>query len=166
MNCANCGAPLKLVLNSEYLVCEYCGSFQIIGKDQDGVQSSDTASNMNCPICHQFLNLATVENSPVLHCPNCKGLLFDLDNFWPIVEYVRRHNKAPAVRPPPVDMAGLDRSLDCPKCDQKMDTHLYAGPGNIIVDTCSNCHVIWLDYGEFSRIINAPGRDRLLEEDW
>jgi Zn-finger nucleic acid-binding protein len=38
-----------------------------------------------------------------------------------------------------------------------MDTHYYAGPGNIVIDDCSGCRLNWLDYGELARIIHAPG---------
>ena len=34
------------------------------------------------------------------------------------------------------------------------------GPGTIVIDTCDGCNIIWLDHGELSRVINAPGKDR------
>ena len=34
------------------------------------------------------------------------------------------------------------------------------GPGNIVIDTCHHCDLIWLDYGEITKVVNAPGRDR------
>jgi Zn-finger nucleic acid-binding protein len=37
-----------------------------------------------------------------------------------------------------------------------MDTHLYAGPGNVVLDTCETCGVHWLDRGELRRIAMAP----------
>jgi hypothetical protein len=36
-----------------------------------------------------------------------------------------------------------------------METHPYYGPGNIVVDTCSECGYLWLDHGEISRVENA-----------
>jgi hypothetical protein len=41
-----------------------------------------------------------------------------------------------------------------------MDTHPYYGPGNVVVDNCARCAVIWLDCGELAAIRDAPGRDR------
>ena len=41
-----------------------------------------------------------------------------------------------------------------------MMTHPYMGPGTIVIDTCDGCNIIWLDYGELDRVINAPGKDR------
>jgi Zn-finger nucleic acid-binding protein len=41
-----------------------------------------------------------------------------------------------------------------------MDVHPYYGPGNIVIDSCSACDLIWLDHGELQQITDAPGRDR------
>jgi Zn-finger nucleic acid-binding protein len=37
-----------------------------------------------------------------------------------------------------------------------MDTHPYAGPGNVIIDSCGDCWLLWLDRGELARIAHAP----------
>ena len=36
----------------------------------------------------------------------------------------------------------------------------YYGPGNIMMDSCAACDVVWLDYGELRQVIDAPGEDR------
>jgi hypothetical protein len=41
-----------------------------------------------------------------------------------------------------------------------MATHPYYGPGNVIIDTCEPCEVVWLDFGELKQIVAAPGKDR------
>jgi len=41
-----------------------------------------------------------------------------------------------------------------------MVTDWYYGPGNIIIDTCPVCDLVWLDAGEFNRAADAPGQDR------
>jgi hypothetical protein len=30
----------------------------------------------------------------------------------------------------------------------------------VVIDSCRDCDVIWLDFGELKQIVNAPGRDR------
>jgi Zn-finger nucleic acid-binding protein len=37
-----------------------------------------------------------------------------------------------------------------------MDAHFYAGPGNVVMDSCEVCDLNWLDHGELSRISRAP----------
>jgi Zn-finger nucleic acid-binding protein len=47
-----------------------------------------------------------------------------------------------------------------------MDTHFYAGPGNVIVDSCGNCFLIWLDRGELMRIVHAPDENDNSDSNW
>ncbi len=37
-----------------------------------------------------------------------------------------------------------------------MDVHFYGGPGNVVIDSCEECSLIWLDRGELMRIAHAP----------
>ena len=41
-----------------------------------------------------------------------------------------------------------------------MDTHPYYGPGNVVIDSCDRCELVWLDFGELKQIVDAPGQDR------
>jgi len=41
-----------------------------------------------------------------------------------------------------------------------MDVHPYYGPGNVVIDTCGQCYLVWLDHGELKQIADAPGPDR------
>jgi Zn-finger nucleic acid-binding protein len=57
---------------------------------------------------------------------------------------------------PPVDPHDLTRSVLCPHCHRAMDAHFYAGPGNVVLDSCETCDLNWLDHGELTQIIRAP----------
>jgi hypothetical protein len=61
-----------------------------------------------------------------------------------------------ALPQPPADAHDLERRINCPQCHHRMDTHLYAGPGNVVVDSCEDCSLIWLDRGELTHIVRAP----------
>jgi Zn-finger nucleic acid-binding protein len=37
-----------------------------------------------------------------------------------------------------------------------MEAHSYAGPGNVVIDSCEPCSLNWLDHGELARIAQAP----------
>ncbi len=58
------------------------------------------------------------------------------------------------------------RQIECPSCSQRMETHPYYGPGNIVVDTCSECGYLWLDHGEISRVENASYVRRSTQYTW
>jgi hypothetical protein len=82
-----------------------------------------------------------------------------------LIEALRAGQDKPAVQTPP-DKGDLKRTIRCPKCNRRMDTHFYAGPGNVIVDSCGDCFLIWLDRGELMRIVHAPDEDDNIGSDW
>jgi len=159
MNCKNCGAPLVLVWEKEYFHCEYCNTLHFPEANKDYVKSLEQPSELNCPICQQPLVQALLDQTHVLHCPKCKGLLVDTFSFFATILFIRGRVNGPELPPRPLQKSDLQREVKCPKCHQKMDTHPYAGPGNIVIDSCNECALNWLDYGEFYRIVNAYGRD-------
>ncbi|MBI3281874.1 MAG: zf-TFIIB domain-containing protein, partial [Acidobacteria bacterium] len=63
----------------------------------------------------------------------------------------------PAATPHRASPSELDRRIRCPKCLADMDTHWYAGPGNIVIDNCPRCELNWLDHAELARIVGTPG---------
>jgi Zn-finger nucleic acid-binding protein len=36
-----------------------------------------------------------------------------------------------------------------------MDAYPYGGAGNIIIQGCRQCELIWLDFGELTRIVRS-----------
>jgi Zn-finger nucleic acid-binding protein len=120
----------------------------------------DEPSELDCPICHIPLVLAWIDATRVLHCTRCHGLLINQVAFLTTIRYLRARSRGKGSIPPPMDTRELGRSLRCPSCDQMMSTHPYGGPGNIVVDNCPRCLVIWLDREELSKVTQAPGPDR------
>jgi Zn-finger nucleic acid-binding protein len=160
LNCENCGAPLKPVPGRDYLFCDHCGSFHFPIANRDGVHLLGESSNMVCPICREDLVSGTVDEVKLLICNKCHGILVPSWNFYTIVRYLRA-KYAEKDRPPrPLNKEELHRGISCPSCNQPMDTHPYYGPGNVVIDNCGRCGLVWLDFGELDRIISAAGRDR------
>lgn len=93
-------------------------------------------------------------------CERCKGILMALRAFGETLTARRRAAETPSVIPTPADRREMQRRTACPRCGDTMITDWYYGPGNIVIDTCPACHVVWLDAGELQRAIDAPGRDR------
>ena len=161
MNCGNCGAPMQLIPNREYFYCQYCGSFHFPPGTGEGVKILDSSPHpLECPICIEPLYRASIQRYPAMHCKKCRGSLMEQFMFGEVVQYLRSRAQGPTDPPRKLDPEELKRQVLCPYCLRSMETHPYAGPGNIVIDTCANCYVIWLDYGEINSIINAPGRDR------
>jgi Zn-finger nucleic acid-binding protein len=161
MNCKNCGAPMMLVRDRDYFFCEYCGTFYFPQETEDGIRVLDPLPfPLDCPICKEALYRASIKTYPAMHCKKCRGTLMQQFIFGEVVQYLRSRARGPADVPRKLDQRELSRFVHCPHCHQAMETHPYAGPGNIFIDTCAHCSLIWLDYGEINQIVNAPGRDR------
>jgi Zn-finger nucleic acid-binding protein len=80
--------------------------------------------------------------------------------FGELVRMRRERAAGLGIQPPPLDQSELERVVICPLCGKKMETFPYYGPGNIVIDVCSGCQVVWLDSGELRAIESAPGSDR------
>jgi Zn-finger nucleic acid-binding protein len=162
MNCENCGAPMTLMPEREFFLCEYCGTYSFPTESHDGVRLlGQTTVRERCPLCGEPLNRARLdERHPVLQCERCEGLLIDRERFSETLE--RRRGWAGSQPDPvrPLDRSELKRRLKCPRCRTPMSTHPYYGAGNVVIDTCDRCNLIWLDRGEMGRLVNAPGLDR------
>ena len=155
----------------KYYFCEYCGMFHFPPGSEEGVQLLDQApGGLDCPTCAAHLHRATLDSYFVLHCPECRGVLLDQVAFRKIIKVRRAQATGPAAEPTPLNKGELGRQVNCSQCEAVMSTHPYYGPGNIVIDTCAGCGVIWLDFGELNQVVAAPGRDRgdyfdLLERD-
>jgi len=158
VNCDNCGAPMTLVRDRDYFVCEYCGNFYFPQAAQDGVRVLGAPAETNCPVCALPLVSAAVDGMPILACPKCRGRLIKQGVFVYVVKYLRAQ-VSPLETEPPLNADELRQQRRCPGCGQMMDTHPYYGGGNAVVDTCEHCGWIWLDYGELNKIAQAPESD-------
>jgi Zn-finger nucleic acid-binding protein len=99
---------------------------------------------------------AVLETSPIQYCRHCRGSLIATSVFVLLTETVRAHQTQGAVIPHAADPEELKRHIRCPQCHQPMDTHYYAGPGNVVIDACPHCELNWLDAGELMSIARAP----------
>ena len=160
MNCPNCGATMELKEGRGYFVCSYCTTFHFPDESSqsiDGVIDSGKQAELGCPVCETRLNEGTIEGRCIFHCGTCRGVLATNADFGMIVKQRRGKYEGPESTPVPLNPDELRRKLRCPRCGDVMDVHPYYGPGNIAVDTCARCFLIWLDHGEIGKIEKAPG---------
>jgi len=139
---------------SNALICRHCGTYEespalvpnlvIVG-----------ASSTSCPTCRTPLSDGRLEGRAVLFCQRCLGVLIDMGLFVSVIEAVRESEARTEVVLPRSQNPG-ERLLNCPGCGQIMLSHIYLGPGNLVIDTCERCRLNWLDGGELRRIARAP----------
>lgn len=155
MNCINCGAPMRLVTGREYFVCDHCTTFHFPKESDEGVRVLGKATELYCPVCQTELVTGAIESHLIRTCPNCQGILARRRAFGCIVE--KRRGKWTGGKHPPslIPAEEHERRLVCPLCHHAMDMHPYLGPGAVLVDTCGDCAVVWLDKGEMTIIERA-----------
>jgi Zn-finger nucleic acid-binding protein len=156
MNCPGCGAAMEFDAVRGSLTCKFCGAVRVLQPDADGVALLGRASPLECPACKTPLEEAAVHSLRLLCCPRCRGLLVSMDVFVEVTWALRAERTQPPEPPHRFDPKDLDRAFLCPRCGAPMDTHPYAGPGNVAITTCEFCHLEWLDHGALRHIVSAP----------
>lgn len=140
--------------------CSHCSTMICPDPAADGLRVVGDARH-SCPVCRQALIGAVMDDRTTVElCERCKGLLMARRAFSETLVARRRAADTPSVTPAPADRAQLQRRIACPNCAAPMIADWYYGPGNIVIDTCPACDIVWLDAGELRRAIDAPGVDR------
>jgi Zn-finger nucleic acid-binding protein len=154
---------MQLFAARRYFFCEHCGAFHFLDAPAvEGVRVlTRPASPRPCPLCAAPLATSVLDDAhAVEHCERCRGLLLPRASFSDAIGRRRARETGPPSAPAPLDPRELSRTIACPGCHAPMDVHPYYGPGNVVIDSCSRCDLIWLDYGELKQITEAPGKDR------
>ena len=149
---------MKLDAGRAFLACEYCATLHFPDPNADGIRVLDTPAGSHCPRCRFELVHASVGGERIFYCQQCRGLLIAMDVFLVVIEDLRSRHESSEYAGKQPDWNNLNRQALCPLCGAPMNTHPYAGPGAVILDSCSVCCVNWLDYGELQRIVRAPDR--------
>ena len=152
-----------MALNARgYYVCSHCGTTAFPeATSRDGVRVlGPGGSAVRCSSCDVPFVRGMVDDYVVQYCEKCRGLLLERRDFAELVRRRRAWAQNQSVTPAHTDGAALRRKMNCPKCGKRMTTDWYYGPGNVVMDRCAECDLVWLDYGELQQIIDAPGEDR------
>ena len=158
---------MELFASRGYFFCRYCGSFHFpdTAPDQGVRVVAESADPLPCPVCRTKLASAVLDDAHAVHyCTACRGVLLTRGAFADVVHNRRAWAPDPPGPPVPLRKDELTRAVVCPKCSRRFETHPYYGPGNVVIDSCAACEVVWLDFGELKQIVDAPGRDRGLRE--
>ncbi len=121
------------------------------------VHFTDRIAGVVCPACRSDLLIATLNNVKVAACSECNGILVQLHALAVSITEQRATYRGRQVVPRPINAADLKKSRCCPSCANPFETHSYCGPGNVIIDSCIECKLVWLDRGELTSIVTAPG---------
>ena len=109
----------------------------------------------SCPICKTKLDQAIFSGVEVDYCPSCLGIFFE-DNELKLAKDYKDRN----LRWLDIDLWKDETKFKitpgirlCPSCRLPL-YEVYYGDSRVIVDVCNLCQGIWLDRGEFKRIVD------------
>jgi len=156
ITCGSCGAPIAPVPGKDYFVCPYCGAYYFPEASQDGVKILGEPGSLTCPVCKIPLVTAVIgQDFHVQACSRCRGVMVSQDLLAFVIRSLRLTSKK-IDDTLPLDRSGLNIQRFCQTCGRKMDTHAYEGGGNIVIDVCIHCGLVWFDYGEIKRVVTSP----------
>jgi Zn-finger nucleic acid-binding protein len=124
---------------------------------------------MICSTCRKKLDSAIFYGIEVDYCPVCLGMFFEEDELR-----LAKDEKDDQLRWLDIDLWKNEEEFKakkskkiCPKCRLPFYEIKY-GDSGIEVDICIVCKGVWLDRGEFRKIIEYLGKraDREVWENW
>lgn len=117
---------------------------------------------MKCPKCNSELEHKAGSSIEVDECPKCGGVWLDEgalrkakdhadpDTNWMDFELWKHQDLFKAA----------PKGVLCPQCNANLVQIEYEHTG-VIVDYCVKCHGVWLDAGEFEKIVDALQQELL-----
>lgn len=117
---------------------------------------------MQCPSCRSELETRSTNGIEIDECPSCRGIWFDADELrqtkdqadpdlrWMDFELWKHED----------EFHVSEKKMKCPKCSIALAAIDYGKTG-VEVDFCIQCRGVWLDAGEFEKIIDHLSDDLL-----
>lgn len=140
---------MDLIPKRDYFFCRYCGTYHFLHENEDGVKLTGIKDVAKCPECDENLHLGIISKEPILHCEKCRGNLVKTKSVNIILkDNAIRKLALPSNKQLALDHGDRPKQHKCPGCHQAMDSHPFHGTGNIYVESCGKCLLVWFDYKE------------------
>ena len=109
---------------------------------------------MNCPQCYTPLEQAMIGNTTIDYCSRCYGMWFDKGELQSAKDSKDRDLRWFDIDlwKNPLEFRARKGARVCPRDRFDMYEVEYGGSG-VKVDVCGICEGVWLDRGEFKKIV-------------
>ncbi len=110
---------------------------------------------MHCPDCQSSLRQTDYRGIAIEECPECRGRWFDRDELRKAKDRTDDDLRWLDFDPFGEEAAPFEvrsEGRQCPRCVMAMSSITYETSG-VVIDKCGNCHGIWLNHGEFEKIV-------------
>lgn len=114
-----------------------------------------TGATMKCPDCRAGLKEVDYRGILIHECGKCKGRWFEPDELRKAKD--KTDDDLRWLDFFPFDEAANDFTVSsqgkrCPRCAVEMTSLRYA-TSRVVIDKCTQCKGVWLDHGEFEKIV-------------
>ena len=113
------------------------------------------STNDDCPACGAKLDLYSILSMEFEGCPKCHGMWLERDelrklkNKVGIGELHWLNSEVDNIE----QTAAIASKRVCPKKDSRNLLSVVFGKSSVLLDWCPKCHGIWLDRGEYDKIV-------------
>jgi len=159
MNDPNCEAPCAPA-DGGHLTCEHGSTVRSPDAAEgcvDRITPQGEVAPGQCPLCDEPMELGSLDGEMMIYCPTCRGILLTNEVLGKVVARRRAEYQGADTTPAPIEPERLARGVACPQCQQPMECHIYGGPGAVVIDSCFDCRLVWLDSGEISSMERSAG---------
>jgi len=114
------------------------------------------STDEDCPACGAKLDLYAILSIEFEGCPKCRGLWLDRDELRKLKDKVgigELHWLNSEVEHIEQTVA-IASKRSCPKKDSGNLFSVLFGKSSVVLDWCPKCHGIWLDRGEYDKVID------------
>ena len=117
-----------------------------------------SSTKFKCPRCKETLLLFKYAGIKYEGCPECRGIFLDHDELR-LLKDKSENDSWGNLRWMDDEIEEIKESvlipspLNCPKCNSNKMISTIFGDSKIIIDYCTDCKGIWLDYKEYYDII-------------
>ena len=111
-------------------------------------------SGYDCPRCETAMTVIQMEGVEIEHCENCGGICLDYGELDMVADDMTGSLEYSTLTDDKLETNDGRLLIACPKCavSPAMRKIEFLGVGDIVLDRCDSCGVIWLDKDELDQI--------------
>jgi Zn-finger nucleic acid-binding protein len=104
-----------------------------------------------CPRDNHKLDEGEFHEVPVMHCPECEGVLIkQLSLMKLLTEMAKELSQDISFESEIEPIEDKGANVSCPGCYSVMENYGYMGSNDVMIDSCGQCSVLWIDSNELA----------------
>lgn len=111
------------------------------------------------------MNICSVDNELIDHCPNCHGIWFDINEFSAFKAKLDIIEKVPQVSDTTEQEKASHEIYECMDCHNVLTPKKYSYSTDVYFHSCDQCYGFWLTNGNYNKLLKLTSFAKTLRED-